>query len=99
MDQTLSKDTAYWNIPADQLLASLGSTGSGLSAGEAEKRLKEVGPNSLKTTRRATPLLLFLNQFKSPLVLILLFAVVVSAFAKEWVDATVILVIVPECGT
>jgi Mg2+-importing ATPase len=94
MDQTLSKDTAYWNIPADQLLASLGSTGSGLSAVEAEKRLKEVGPNSLKTTRRATPLLLFLNQFKSPLVLILLFAVVVSAFAKEWVDATVILVIV-----
>src|SRR5689334_22337130 len=94
MDQKPSKDTAYWNIPADQLLASLGSTGNGLTAVEAEKRLKEVGPNSLKATRRATPLLLFLNQFKSPLVLILLFAVVVSAFAKEWIDATVILVIV-----
>src|ERR1051325_8291983 len=94
MNQPISKDTAYWNIPADQLLTSLGSTGNGFSTVEAEKRLQEEGPNSLKATHRATPLLLFLNQFKSPLVLILLFAVVVSAFAKEWIDATVILVIV-----
>ncbi len=84
----------YWNIPADQLLTSLGSTPQGLSAAEAEKRLKEAGANSLKATSRSTPLVLFLNQFKSPLVLILLFAVVVSAFAKEWIDALVILVIV-----
>src|SRR5690349_5970328 len=94
MNQQISKNTAYWNIPADQLLASLGSTGNGLTAVEAEKRLQEAGPNSLKATHRATPLLLFLDQFKSPLVLILLFAVVVSAFAKEWIDAAVILVIV-----
>src|ERR1051325_9261823 len=94
MNQPISKDTAYWNIPPDQLLTSLGSTGNGLTAVEAEKRLQEAGPNSLKASHRATPLLLFLNQFKSPLVLILLFAVVVSAFAKEWIDATVILVIV-----
>jgi Mg2+-importing ATPase len=86
--------TNYWNIPADQLLTSLGSTPQGLSSAEAENRLKEVGPNSLKATSRNTPLLLFLNQFKSPLVLILLFAVVVSAFAKEWIDASVIFVIV-----
>src|ERR1051325_9401629 len=94
MNQPISKDTAYWNIPPDQLLTSLGSTGNGLTAVEAEKRLQEAGPNSLKASHRATPLLLFLNQFKSPLVLILLFAVVVSAFAQEWIDATVIFVIV-----
>jgi P-type Mg2+ transporter len=94
MNQQLSKDTAYWSIPVDQLFESLQSTGNGLSTAEAEKRLKEEGPNSLKATRRAAPLILFLNQFKSPLVLILLFAVVVSAFAQEWIDATVILVIV-----
>src|ERR1051325_10348551 len=84
----------YWNISADQLLKALQSTSQGLSAAEAENRLKEVGPNSLKATSRNTPLVLFLNQFKSPLVLILLFAVVVSAFAKEWIDALVIFVIV-----
>src|SRR6266498_2364612 len=94
INQQFSKDNAYWNIPADQLLTSLQTTQNGLSAADAEKRLKEVGPNSLTVTRRATPLILFLNQFKSPLVLILLFAVVVSAFAQEWIDATVIFVIV-----
>ena len=88
------KDNAYWNLPVDQLLASLQSTKTGLNSTEAEMRLKEVGPNSLKVSRRSTPLLLFLNQFKSPLVLILLFAVVVSAFVQEWIDAAVILAIV-----
>src|SRR6266508_2860670 len=94
MNQQSFKDSAYWNLPADQLLSSLQTAQNGLSAPEVEKRLKEAGPNSLKATRRATPLILFLNQFKSPLVLILLFAVAVSAFAQEWVDASVILVIV-----
>ena len=37
---------------------------------------------------------LFLNQFKSPIVLILVFATVVSAFLGDWVDAAIILLIV-----
>ena len=94
MNQQSSKVTAYWSIPADQFLASLQSTENGLSAAEAEKRLKEAGPNTLRVTRRATPLILFLNQFKSPLVFILLFAVIISAFVQEWIDAIVILAIV-----
>ncbi|HLO15831.1 MAG TPA: magnesium-translocating P-type ATPase [Anaerolineales bacterium] len=94
MNQQLSKDTAYWSIPANQLLASLQTTQNGLGTTEVEKRLKETGPNSLTVKRRTTPLILFLDQFKSPLVLILLFAVVVSAFVQEWIDATVILVII-----
>src|SRR5215475_10832936 len=87
-------DSAYWALPADQLLVSLKTTGNGLNTMEAEMRLKEVGPNTLIAARRTTPLILFLDQFKNPLVLILLFAVAVSAFAQEWIDAFVILVIV-----
>src|SRR6266542_4244798 len=94
INQQSMKEGTYWSVPAEQLLTSLRTTQDGLATTEAEKRLKEVGLNSLKATRRATPLILFLNQFKSPLVLILLFAVVVSAFAQEWIDAIVILVIV-----
>jgi Mg2+-importing ATPase len=37
---------------------------------------------------------LFLNQFKSPIVLILIFATILSAFLKDWVDAIIILLIV-----
>ena len=37
---------------------------------------------------------LLLSQFKSPLVLILIFAAIVSGFLGEWVDASIVLVIV-----
>ncbi|HLO16661.1 MAG TPA: HAD-IC family P-type ATPase [Anaerolineales bacterium] len=94
MNQQSSKNNAYWSIPANQLSSSLQTTQNGLGTAEAEKRLKEVGSNSLKAARRTTPLILFLDQFKSPLVLILLFAVIVSTFAQEWIDALVILAIV-----
>ena len=43
---------------------------------------------------RATALGLFLNQFKSPLVLILIFAAAVSAFVREWLDAAIVLAVV-----
>jgi Mg2+-importing ATPase len=39
-------------------------------------------------------LAIFLNQFKSPLVLILIFAAVVSIFFQEWTDAGIVLLIV-----
>ena len=57
-------------------------------------RLKRHGPNALDATKRATALGLFANQFKSPLVLILIFASAISLVASEWVDAGVVLVIV-----
>jgi Mg2+-importing ATPase len=84
----------YWSQPAEQLIAALHSTSQGLSSSEARKRLEAVGPNTLKARKRATAWGLFLNQFKSPLVLILLFATAVSAFVQEYTDAAVILLIV-----
>ena len=84
----------FWSQPLDQLLTTLDSTPDGLSADEAARRLQQVGPNTLRAGHQTTALGLFLNQFKSPLVLILVFAVIVSAFAKEWTDAMIILVII-----
>ena len=37
---------------------------------------------------------MFLNQFKSPIVLILIFATIISAFLQDWADAIIILLIV-----
>jgi Mg2+-importing ATPase len=84
----------FWSQPLDRLLTSLNSSAAGLSSAEAARRLQQVGPNTLKAGRQVTALGLLLNQFKSPLVLILVFAVIVSAFAQEWIDATIILVII-----
>jgi Mg2+-importing ATPase len=85
---------AYWSLSSEQLLSALRSTSSGLQQADAESRLKQYGLNALKVQRRATALGLFLSQFKSPLVLILIFAAIVSAFLGEWTDASIVLAVV-----
>ena len=62
----------------------------GLGAGEVRLRRQKYGPNSV-TGRAGTPAWkLFLSQFNQPLVYILLVAVAVTAFLREWVDSGVI---------
>jgi Mg2+-importing ATPase len=84
----------YWSQPLDQLMRALGGSPAGLSAADARQRLSRFGPNLLEPRRQATRLRLLLSQFRNPLVLILIFAAAISAIVHEWVDATVILVIV-----
>lgn len=85
---------SYWDQAPADLMAALGSSSDGLRVTEASQRLALVGPNLLETKEKATALGLFLNQFKSPIVLILLFATGVSAVVGDWVDAIIILAIV-----
>ncbi|VTU30986.1 Magnesium-transporting ATPase, P-type 1 [Variovorax sp. PBL-H6] len=75
-------------------MAQLRATDRGLTATEAAVRLAQYGPNAIDATRPAGAMGLYARQFKSPLVLILIVASVVSLFATEWVDAGVVLAIV-----
>jgi Mg2+-importing ATPase len=84
----------YWSQPVPSVLAALGTSPEGLSSAEASGRLRQYGPNVLETRERASAFRLFLNQFRSPIVLILLFATGVSAVVRDWVDAVIILTIV-----
>lgn len=52
---------------------------SGLSRETAEVRLAELGPNRLESTKLKSPHVIFLEQFKSSMVLILLVAAIISA--------------------
>ncbi|HEY3230680.1 MAG TPA: HAD-IC family P-type ATPase, partial [Roseiflexaceae bacterium] len=85
---------AYWSLPPGQLLAAIGSTPDGLRAAEAAQRLVQYGPNLLQAHTHATALRAFLGQFTSPIMLILLFATLVSAALGDWIDAAIILAIV-----
>jgi P-type Mg2+ transporter len=85
---------AYWSRPVAELLAELHSTPDGLSMADAQERLQEVGPNVLTPRRHDSALRLFISQFTSPLVLILIFAAIISAIAGEWTDAIIVLIIV-----
>lgn len=67
---------------------------SGLSSSEVQNRLQKYGPNILKEAKKKSLFSLFLEQFKSPVVIILIFAVIISIIIGEAVDAIVILIIV-----
>jgi len=66
----------------------------GLTSDEVARRLAESGPNELKKEEKASPLRLFVGQFKNMLILILLAATGLSLLVGEWVDALMIAVIV-----
>jgi P-type Mg2+ transporter len=86
--------TPYWNLKIPDLLNEVHSTTDGLSSAEARKRLQQVGPNVLKPHRHYTVFQSLVSQFTSPLVLILIFAAVVSVIAGELTDALIVIIIV-----
>jgi Mg2+-importing ATPase len=94
MTNNAASTNQYWNQPVERVLASLNTTSDGLSTSEAQQRLEEYGYNVLEAHAKVTPLRLFLSQFKSPLVLILLFAAGISALLHEYVDAGIVLIII-----
>jgi Mg2+-importing ATPase len=90
----VSQPGEYWSLSLEDLLATLEASPEGLSQEQAERRLGAYGPNALQPKKRATTIGLFVEQFKSPIVLILLFATILSAALGDRVNAAIILVIV-----
>jgi P-type Mg2+ transporter len=79
--------------PADTLLQPPADAG-GLSAASARERLSEVGPNEPAVASVSSGLGQFLTFFVNPLVLILLFASLVSAALGEAINASIIVAVV-----
>ena len=91
---TLQDIKQFWSQPIDQLIAQLETRPAGLTSTEAKRRLARYGPNRLQPSKKTDALTLLLSQFKSPLILILLGAVILSFFLGEPVDALIIIAIV-----
>lgn len=89
---------AFWSIPGSELLQKLETTPQGLTEEEAGKRLAQYGPNLLESRKKTDVLTLLLGQFKSPIILILLFAAGLSFFLGDPTDAAIILAIVMASG-
>jgi Mg2+-importing ATPase len=85
---------AWWGVAIEDLLARLGCGAGGLASEEAGARLRAVGPNQVTEERSLRWERLLLSQFASPLVLILVFAALVSLVLHDWVEAGIILAIV-----
>jgi Ca2+-transporting ATPase len=69
----------WHSLPAETVLQRLDVSPSGLTAAEAARRLAQYGPNELVQTMKASPLRIFLAQFKDVLVIILIIAAAISA--------------------
>ena len=88
------EDYPYWNAPLAAILQKLDASEAGIGSEEAEQRLRQYGLNTIKAQKKTEPLLLFLNQFKNPIILILIVATVISAITGDWLDSSIILAIV-----
>ena len=71
---------AFWCVSATEILQRLETATEGLSSEEARQRLARYGSNLLEPQKRSDVLALLLAQFKSPLILLLLFATGLSFF-------------------
>ena len=77
----------------DETLMVLDSNTSGLKNEEVVKRQKKYGPNVLPSKPDKTLFAHFLQQFKSPIIYILLLATFMALIIKEYTDAGFILAV------
>ncbi|MDO7786207.1 calcium-transporting P-type ATPase, PMR1-type [Desulforamulus aquiferis] len=87
--------TRWFEMGRQEVIEKLGTCAEkGLDEQSAKERLEQYGPNKLASAGRTPPWLMFVNQFKDFMVLILLAATLVSGLLGEWADAITIMIIV-----
>ncbi len=84
----------YCSLSAKEVLEKVDSRIEGLTQKEASERLLIYGKNKLKKTRHFNALKVFLEQFKSFLIIILIMASLLAFFMESKIDAVVIFVII-----
>ncbi|MFA4925611.1 MAG: HAD-IC family P-type ATPase, partial [Candidatus Aminicenantales bacterium] len=67
---------------------------NGLTTAEVEERRRQYGPNALPQGKKTSVLSIFFNQFKNPLVYIILVAAAISLAVGEYGDFAIIMVVV-----
>ena len=78
------------SLPSDELLVRLNTSSAGLSSEEAQNRLEVYGRNEFARKKKRAAILDFLARFKSPLVIILIFAGAISAVLGSYASVIVI---------
>jgi len=92
-DQNGEFDNIF-SISEQQLLDLLGSSSQGLEINEIADRKNRYGKNVIRDLVHIRGIFLFLKQFNSPLILILVAAAILSIFLDQWLDALIILAVV-----
>ncbi len=84
----------YHTLPLAEVFKKLSFEKEGLSSEKAKVFLEKFGLNELKEKKTLNPVFVFLKQFNSFFVYILILAVVISFFIKNFIDMYVIIAII-----
>ena len=84
----------YYNKDYKEVFDELKTNENGLTSSEAKKRNQEYGKNILPKKKLDSFFKIFLKEFKDPILILLLVAIISSLIAHEYIDAIAIVVIV-----
>ncbi len=84
----------WHELPRDEIFEILDTGFCGISAEDAAQRLEEYGPNVVESGDKISKLDILWAQLKSPLVLVLVVAAIISLIAGKNADAIVIAVVI-----
>lgn len=87
-------ETAWHSLAAEEVLRTLESTESGLTAQEANRRLASYGPNVLQRQGGDGSLLLLWRQINNPLIWVLIGSAIIAIGLGKMTDGAVVLAVV-----
>ncbi len=94
----VTTENKFWQFDTNYWFLKLSSSDKGLSQKDADTLLRNSGNHKKIESRFKKDIKLFINQFKSPLMLLLIGAVILSAFLGDTSDVFIILFIVVSTG-
>ena len=83
-----------WSKTSREVLEKTNSNVNGISPKIAEQRLMLNGKNEIPKGKKKGIIEIFLEQFKSPIILILIAAAIFSIIIKSYADAIFILIVI-----
>jgi len=84
----MTNKLSFWALPVSDIVRDLQThVESGITEEEVERRLKEFGPNVIERMQAPPWFLILLGQFRSPLILILFVAGIITSLITHYRDA------------
>src|SRR3989344_9450233 len=83
-------NTQPWALAPTEAINKLRATETGITESEAKARLLAYGNNTFHTKEKINVVSIFLKQFLSPLIFLLLGALLLASILGEWIDIIVI---------
>ncbi|MEM2478758.1 MAG: cation-transporting P-type ATPase [Candidatus Pacearchaeota archaeon] len=93
-EQAEPAEVQWHAISLEEAFKKLNSSKEGLTKDEAKRRLAIYGPNEIREVHKIKPLTIFISQFNSFFVYLLLIAALIAAIVEHWLDFFAIMAII-----